>query len=44
MNKELKLGQLKLRERNILARGKYKKSGGVLKKVQRQIATLEKQL
>lgn len=44
MNKQVKLSQLRLRERNILARGKYKKSGGVLKKVQRQIATLEKEL
>ena len=38
---EVRLGMLKIREKNILARGKYLKAPGVLKKVQRQIKALE---
>lgn len=38
---EVQLGILKIREKNILARGKYQKAPGVLKKVQRQIKALE---
>lgn len=38
---KVQLGILKIREKNILARGKYQKAPGVLKKVQRQIKALE---
>ena len=44
MNKTNKLLKLKAREKSIMARGKYLEAPGVLKKVQRQIATLEKEL
>lgn len=42
MNKETKLAILKAREIKILARNKYLDCPGVLKKVRRQIANLEK--
>lgn len=38
--KNVQLERLKVREKNIIARGKYRKSPGVLKKVQRQIQNL----
>ena len=44
MNKLNKLLKLKAREKAIIARGKYLDAPGVLKKVQRQIATLEREL
>lgn len=39
---DAKLGTLLIRERKILARGRYQKAPGALKKVQRQIKTLKK--
>ena len=44
MNKEAKLLKLKARAVHIKARGKYLEAPGVLKKVTRQIAALEKEL
>ena len=44
MNKANKLMKLKARAVHIKSRGKYLEAPGVLKKVQRQIATLEKEL
>jgi len=44
MNKQNKLLKLKARAIAIKARGKYLEAPGVLKKVNRQIATLEKEL
>lgn len=38
--KNVQLGRLRLREKAIIARGKYRKCPGVLKKVQRQIKNL----
>ena len=43
MNKEAKLLKLKARAVHIKSRGRYLESPGVLKKVNRQIATLEKE-
>lgn len=45
MDKKLaKLYKLKARKQAIMARGKYLDAPGVLKKVTRQIASLEKEL
>ena len=44
MNKEAKLLKLKARAVHIKSRGRYLESPGVLKKVNRQIAALEKEL
>ena len=45
MEKKLaKLYKLKARKQAIMARGKYLDAPGVLKKVNRQIVTLEKEL
>ena len=41
MNNKAKLATLKMRAKKIRARGKYLQSPGVLKKVLRQIKTLE---
>lgn len=43
MNKEAKLLKLKARAVHIKSRGRYLESPGVLKKVNRQIAALEKE-
>lgn len=44
MNKEAKLLKLKARAVHIKSRGKYLEAPGVLKKVNRQIVALEKEL
>lgn len=44
MNKEAKLLKLKARAVHIKSRGRYLESPGVLKKVNRQIVALEKEL